>query len=148
MTGKRVCFTLDSTLESVDRAEQTAGRIATELGFGEEQVYQISMAVREATVNAVQHGNRYDPQKKVELTLERGERSLVVSVRDQGNGLDVEHVPDPLAPENLLKQSGRGIFLMRAFMDEVRVKSSPSGTEIVLIKNLGGDAAGPKEKAQ
>jgi serine/threonine-protein kinase RsbW len=148
MTTKRVCLTLHSTLDSVDIAEQAVTRTATQLGFNEEQVYQISMAVREAVVNAVLHGNHYDSHKKVDLTLERADHMLVVSVRDQGEGLDVRNIPDPLAPENLLKQSGRGIFLMRAFMDEVRVNSSSSGTEIVLIKNLGGDAAEQKEKAQ
>jgi serine/threonine-protein kinase RsbW len=148
MISKRVCLTLESTLESVDVAERTATSTATQIGFSEDQVYQVSMAVREAMVNAVLHGNRYDPQKRVELTLERSDRNLVVSVRDQGEGLDVQKIPDPLAPENLLKQSGRGIFLMRAFMDEVQVNSSSSGTEIILIKNLGGDAVEPKEKAQ
>ncbi len=153
MTGKRVCYTLDSTLDSVDRAERTAARVASEAGFDEEQVRQISMAVREAMVNAVLHGNRYDPQRQVEFALERGPRALVVSVRDQGEGLDVANLPDPLAPENLLQPSGRGVFLMRASMDEVRIHSSPSGTEIILIKNLGiknlgGGAAEPKEKAQ
>jgi serine/threonine-protein kinase RsbW len=122
--------------------------LATQLGFNHDQVYQISMAVREATINAVLHGNRFDPQKKVELTLEPVGRNLVVSVRDQGEGLDIDSVPDPLAPENLLKQSGRGIFLIRAFMDEVRVNSSPSGTEIIMTKILGGHAAEPKEEAQ
>lgn len=147
MTGKRVCFTLDSTLDSVDRAEQSAARTAAEAGFPEDQVHQISMAVREAMVNAVLHGNRYDPQRKVEFLMELGPRALVVSIRDQGEGLDVANLPDPLAPENLLRPSGRGVFLMRAFMDEVRINSSPSGTEIILIKNLGGRTAEPKEKA-
>lgn len=148
MISKRVCLTLESNLESIDIAEETVNRTATELGFNEEQVYQISMAVREAIVNAVLHGNHYNPQKKVELILERADNTLVVSVRDQGEGLDLASIPDPLAPENLLKQSGRGIFLMRAFMDEVRINSSSGGTEIVMIKNLGDDAGEPKERAQ
>ena len=71
MTELRVSYTLDSTLETVDNAEQTASRIAAETGFNEDQVMQISMAVREAAVNAVLHGNAYDPEKKVKLDFER-----------------------------------------------------------------------------
>ena len=75
------------------------------------EVMQISMAVREAAVNAVLHGNAYDPEKKVKLDFERTGNELVITIRDQGKGLDMAKIPDPLAPENLLKTSGRGIFL-------------------------------------
>src|SRR5437660_1337867 len=113
----RVSYTLDSTLETVDSAEQAAGKVATEAGFDEDEVMRISMAVREAAVNAVLHGNAYDPGKKVSLVLERTAVDLVITIRDQGKGLDMSKIPDPLAPENLLKTSGRGIFLIRSFMD-------------------------------
>src|SRR5437016_12938467 len=107
MAGDRFSYTLDSTLETVDNAEQTASRIASETGFGEDEVLQIAMAVREAAVNAVLHGNAYDPEKKVRLEFERTGHDLVITIRDQGRGLDLAKVPDPLAPENLLKTSGR-----------------------------------------
>ena len=148
MTANRVCYTLDSTLESVDQMEQNVTRWASDAGFGDDQVFQISMAVREGMVNAVLHGNRYDPQKKVFVKLERAPSGLSVTIRDQGEGLDPARIPDPLAPENLLKQSGRGIFLMRSFMDDVRINANSSGTEVIMIKNFGGSAAEPKEKAQ
>jgi len=143
-----VSYTLDSTLDTVDNAEQKANRIATELGFGEDEVMQISMAVREGAVNAVLHGNAYAPDKKVVLAFERTSNDLVITIRDQGRGIDLSNIPNPLAPENLLKTSGRGIFLMRSFMDEVEIRPSQSGTEVKLIKHVHGAAAGGKEGSQ
>jgi len=148
MTELRVSYTLDSTLETVDSAEQTASRIAAETGFDEDQVMQISMAVREAAVNAVLHGNAYDPEKKVKLDFERTKSELVITIRDQGKGLDLNKIPDPLAPENLLKTSGRGIFLIRSFMDEVQISPSQSGTEIKLVKHVHGASEDVKEASQ
>lgn len=148
MAGDRFSYTLDSTLETVDNAEQTASRIAAESGFGDEEVMQIAMAVREAAVNAVLHGNAYDPEKKVKLEFERTPQDLVITVRDQGKGLDPEKIPDPLAPENLLKTSGRGIFLIRSFMDSVEINPSLTGTEIKLIKHVHGPSGGGKEASQ
>ncbi len=145
MTELRVSYTLDSTLETVENAEQTASRIAAESGFDEEEVMRIAMAVREAAVNAVLHGNAYDPGKKVKLDFERTDHDLVITIRDQGRGLDMSKIPDPLAAENLLKTSGRGIFLIRSFMDDVKISPSRTGTEIKLIKHVHGPSAGDKE---
>jgi serine/threonine-protein kinase RsbW len=143
-----VSYTLDSTLDTVDHAEEKATRIATELGFGEDEVMQISMAVREGAVNAVLHGNAYAPDKKVVLAFERTPEDLVITIRDQGKGIDLGSIPNPLAPENLLKTSGRGIFLMRSFMDVVEIRPSQTGTEVKLIKHVHGTAAGGKERTQ
>ena len=106
------------------------------------------MAVREEAVNAVLHGNAYDPEKKVRLEFERTGHDLVITIRDQGRGLDLAKVPDPLAPENLLKTSGRGIFLIRSFMDAVEIHPSQTGTEIKLIKHVHATAADGKEASQ
>jgi len=148
MTELRVSYTLDSTLETVDSAEQAATRIAGEAGFDEDEVMQISMAVREAAVNAVLHGNAYDPGKKVKLDFERTSNDLVITIRDQGKGLDLAKIPDPLSPENLMKTSGRGIFLIRSFMDEVQINPSVTGTEIKLVKHVHGPSEGAKEASQ
>lgn len=145
-TAMRVSYRMDSTLESVNQAEEVATKIAAKIGFDEEDVNRISMAVREAAVNAVLHGNAYDPAKKVTFGFENTGAALVITVSDEGKGLNPNSIPDPLAPENLLKQSGRGIFLIRAFMDEVRIRSLEPGTEVTMIKNVqGGDAAGKEE---
>jgi serine/threonine-protein kinase RsbW len=148
MTEQKVSYTWESTLETVDNAEQTASRIAAESGFDEDQIMQISMAVREAAINAVLHGNAYNPSKKVNLDFEKTPGDLVITIRDQGQGLDVEKIPNPLEPENLLKTSGRGIFLMRSFMDEVQIHPSDVGTEIKLVKHVHGPSAGGKEASQ
>ncbi|MGA8312077.1 MAG: ATP-binding protein [Terriglobales bacterium] len=148
MTEQRVSYTLDSTLETVDSAEQAASRIASEAGFDDDEVMRIAMAVREAAVNAVLHGNAYDPGKKVSLAFERIGADLIITIRDQGKGLDPDKIPDPLAPENLLKTSGRGIFLIRSFMDEVQISPSQTGTEIKLIKHVPGSSEGVKEASQ
>jgi len=148
MSQDRRSYTLDSTLETVDNAEQAASEIAAANGFGEDEVLQIAMAVREAAVNAVLHGNAYDPEKKVLLDFERVKGDLIITIRDQGKGLDLGKIPDPLSPENLLKTSGRGIFLIRSFMDEVEIHPSQTGTEIKLIKHVHGAPAGGKEASQ
>jgi serine/threonine-protein kinase RsbW len=148
MTEQRVFYTLDSSLETIDSAEEKATRIATDLGFGEEEIMQISMAVREGAVNAVLHGNAYAAEKKVTLGFEVTDDELIVTIRDQGPGMDLSKIPNPLAPENLLKTSGRGIFLMRSFMDVVEIRPSATGTELKLIKRVHGPTAGGKEASQ
>jgi serine/threonine-protein kinase RsbW len=148
MNQKRVSYTLDSTLETVNNAEATASNLATEAGFADEEVMKIAMAVREAAINAVLHGNAYDPAKKVSLQFERTGGDLVITIKDQGKGIDLNAIPDPLAPENLLKTSGRGIFLIRSFMDEVQINPSAAGTEIKLIKHVHGPLVGGKEASQ
>src|ERR1051326_177516 len=141
MAGNRVSYTLDSTLESVNTAEATAEQMATRAGFEEDDRHRISMAVREAAVNAVLHGNAYSPEKKMRVSFENTGESLVIKIADEGKGLHQEEIPDPLAPENLLKQSGRGLFLIRSFMDEVQFRVLNPGTEITLIKHVRGGAA-------
>ena len=148
MTEHRVSYTLDSSLETIDNAEEKATRIATELGFAEDEIMQISMAVREGAVNAVLHGNAYAPDKKVILAFERTGSDLIITIQDQGRGMDLNKIPNPLAPENLLKTSGRGIFLMRSFMDVVEIRPTQAGTELKLIKRVHGPTAGGKEASQ
>ncbi|HEY0760069.1 MAG TPA: ATP-binding protein [Acidisarcina sp.] len=134
--ASRVSMTLDSSLDSVDRVEQAAEQLAKAAGIQEDDIYRITMAVREAAVNAVLHGNAYDPSKHIHASLENTGTSLVIRIADEGKGVDLEKLPDPLAPENLLRGSGRGIFLIRSFMDEVHFRHLHPGTEMTLIKHL------------
>jgi serine/threonine-protein kinase RsbW len=129
-------FSLPSTMESVSEIEAAAEKLATEAGVDEEERFRITMAVREAAVNAVLHGNDYDPAKQVTASFENNGKSLIFAIADQGKGVDWEHLPDPLAPENLLRGTGRGIFLIRSFMDEVHFRQLDPGTELTLIKHL------------
>jgi serine/threonine-protein kinase RsbW len=134
---KRESMTLDSVIESVHTVEETAEAYALEAGFDEDTASNISMVAREAAVNAVLHGNKHDPAKHVTATFELSDAELKISVADEGPGLDPDQIPDPLAEENLLKSSGRGVFLMRAYMDEVHFRQLTPGTEITLIKRRG-----------
>src|SRR5271156_5585353 len=109
---------LDSTLESVDVAEEAVLREAKELGFDEDDLHRIGMSVRECMVNAVVHGNRYNSRKKVELVIDQTPERLTIVIADEGEGVDLTTLPDPLADDNLLRHSGRGLLLMQAFMDE------------------------------
>src|SRR5580658_9758019 len=122
-----------STLESVDLAESEILKAAEETGFDEDDRHQIGMAVRECMVNAVVHGNRYNRNKKVRVKVAVSLLQLSISIIDQGEGFELQEVPDPLHDNNLLRHSGRGLFLMGAFMDGLEVKKAePQGTEVVL----------------
>jgi serine/threonine-protein kinase RsbW len=123
-------------MESVSQVEAAADQLAAEAGLDEDQRFHIAMAVREATINAVLHGNEYDPGRQIEVSLENTGTDLVFKIADQGHGFDPDHLPDPLAAENLLRGTGRGIFLIRSLMDEVHFRKLDPGTELTLIKHL------------
>jgi serine/threonine-protein kinase RsbW len=132
-----VVHVLDSTLETVDAAESLVLEAAQSVGFSEDELPALGMAIRECVANAVVHGNRYSAKKKVKLTLNPAPSALEIRVADEGEGFSLEEIPDPLAEENLLKQSGRGILLIRSFVDEFDVrKLEPHGTEVRLLKHL------------
>jgi serine/threonine-protein kinase RsbW len=131
--------TLESTLQSVDKAEELVMAEAAKLGFDDDEQHQIGMAARECMVNAVVHGNRYNKNKVVHLDVERDGDALTIVIGDEGGGFDMSSLPDPLAPENLLRQSGRGLLLIRAFMDDFDLHPRPGGgTEVRLVKKLPG----------
>ena len=128
---------LDSSLESVDSAEELAVGMAQRAGMHEDDLMKIGMAIRESVVNAVVHGNRYSAHKKVRFAVASDGRRFTVRVGDEGEGFDFNSIPDPLAPENLLRTSGRGIFLIRSFMDDFQMRRLESGgTEVTLVKYL------------
>jgi len=129
-------FSLSSTMESVGEVEAAAEKLASDAGLDEDEQFRLAMAVREAAVNAVLHGNDYDPEKQITASFQNNGKSLIITVADQGKGLDPDTLPDPLAPENLLRGTGRGIFLIRSFMDEVHFRQLHPGTELTLVKHL------------
>lgn len=128
---------LDSTLGSVDSAEELAVGVAQRAGFDEDDVVKIGMAVRESMVNAVVHGNRYNSNKKVRFSVANNTERFTVRIADEGDGFDFSRLPDPLSPGNLMRTSGRGIFLVRSFMDEFQIRHlEPAGTEVTLVKYM------------
>jgi serine/threonine-protein kinase RsbW len=139
----KLSFSLTSTMESVSEVEAAAEKLATEAGLDEDETFHVAMAVREAAVNAVLHGNEYDPAKRITASFENTGESLVFTIADEGKGLDPAVLPDPRAPENLLRGTGRGIFLIRSFMDEVHFRQLLPGTELTLIKHLAPDHPKP-----
>lgn len=136
---------LESTLDSVDLAEVRVTEAAQAMGFPEEETFRFGYAVREAMVNAVVHGNRYSANKQVRLQIARSHNALEVLISDQGDGFRADQQCDPLAEENLLNQSGRGLTLIRAFTDEFQVgPNQPGGTLARLVKRL---PAGPSDSS-
>jgi serine/threonine-protein kinase RsbW len=128
-------------MESVSDVEAAADQLATEAGLDEDQRFHVAMSVREATINAVLHGNGYDSARHIDVSMENTGTALIFTIADQGQGFDPDHLPDPLAPENLLRGTGRGIFLIRSLMDEVHFRQLHPGTELTLVKHLapGGE---------
>src|SRR5437762_2791609 len=136
---KHLEITLETQVESVNLAEEMCLRVAEAAGFGEDDCYRIGMSVREGVINAFHYGNQERPDKKIHLAMDLTPEKLVIHVMDEGKGFKLTDVPDPLAEENILSTSGRGIFLMRAFMDEFDVvPGSTGGAEIVMSKRLPG----------
>jgi serine/threonine-protein kinase RsbW len=131
VSEKKTEFTLPSRIESVEKAATEAEKFAERNKFGDDVKSAVDMAVREAVANAVKHGNLLDETKQVEITFENKSEGFEITVRDFGKGFEIETVPDPTNPENLLKASGRGILFMRSFMDKVEWSNHTQGGMIV-----------------
>ncbi len=142
-TNQRLEVTLETQLESVDLAESIVMRVAGAAGFSEDEIHKLGMAVREGVINAYNYGNCQDRRKKILLAVEFDPEKMVVHIVDEGCGFELSEVADPLAEENLLRTSGRGIFLMRAFMDELAVRRGPTGgADLVMSKKLPHGVSG------
>jgi serine/threonine-protein kinase RsbW len=130
-----------STFEMLDFLQVVSDHVGQTLGLDEDAQHSVGIAIRESVINAMKHGNRNDPGKHVfvEFSTEQsaGSELLAIRVRDEGEGFDPDAVANPLAPENLLKASGRGIFLIRSFMDDVQLRSVPEGgMEVRMVKRI------------
>jgi serine/threonine-protein kinase RsbW len=139
-SGVAVRLDFRSTLDVLDIAQVVSDHVGRMAGLDDEALHWVSVAVRESVINAVKHGNCHDPGKHVfvEFTLLESDDPSGVSirVRDEGCGFDPSTLSDPLAAENLLKSSGRGIFLIRCFMDEMVLRPAPEGgMEMVMVKH-------------
>jgi serine/threonine-protein kinase RsbW len=135
VTAETTELRLPSRIEAIDEAATAVARLVSRSGMSEDVAFGIDMAVREAIANAVIHGNKLDESKFVEISVLRSTDSLEIRVHDQGSGFNPETVADPTKEENLLKSSGRGIFFVRNFMDEVYWLTPPEGgTTVRMIK--------------
>ncbi len=132
-----------SELQYLDIVQNVSDTITQMLSFSDDNRYWIGMSVRELVTNAILHGNKQDIAKRVEVRFEIDTDRLVVIVRDQGRGFDTAKLPDPLDPKNLMKPSGRGIFYVRTFMDDVRYSTLPDGgLEVRIEKSLNHKTQG------
>lgn len=135
--GERIDITISSRFENIELVQVIAEHLCENAGLDEDGSHWIGMAVREAVANAIKHGNKLDVKKKVHATFTLRGTELEIEISDQGEGFDPEKVSDPLNPQNLMKTSGRGIFYMKTFMDEIRYSfHAGGGTSLVMIKNL------------
>ncbi|MBI1745715.1 MAG: ATP-binding protein [Acidobacteria bacterium] len=126
-------------LRYLDLVDQVSHSVTKVMGFDEDRIYWIGMSVREGVINAMLHGNQMDIGKRVVVRFEMAPSSLAVSIHDQGRGFDPACVPNPVAPENLLKPCGRGLFCIKSFMDDVSFNRQPDGMEIRLLKRLASE---------
>ena len=137
-----------SAFEMLDFVQVVSDHLARDVGLDDDSLHWVGVAIRESVINAIKHGNRNDAAKHVFIEFETAKHSavpeLMIRVRDEGEGFDPETVANPLDPENLLKSSGRGIFLIRNFMDDVQLQRAPEGgMEIRMVKRVqaaGADA--------
>jgi serine/threonine-protein kinase RsbW len=141
-TNYRIEIRIGSALDYLDLVQTLADCITEFMGFDEDSAHWIGMSVREAVTNAIQHGNKLDQSKRVDISFEVAPDHLDISVKDEGNGFQIDKLPNPLDPENLLKPSGRGIFYIRSFMDTVEfIPHSQGGMEIHMVKKVPSNQA-------
>lgn len=127
---------VESDPNNLITVEEFVNYFAKDLGLNDDQLSVLLLAVTEATTNAIIHANKCDLSKLVTIHAHIEDSRLIVKVKDEGKGFDPSTVPDPTEPENLLKDSGRGVYLMKVYMDEVRYNMTPTGTETILVLNL------------
>ena len=137
--GNTVRLDFRSTFDMLDLVQVVSDHVARQAGLDDDAVHWVGVAVRESVINAIKHGNANDELKRVHVEFSplpsNTPPGLAIRVRDEGCGFDPTTLPDPLAPENVLKASGRGIFLIRSFMDEMTLQRAPEGgMELVMVK--------------
>ncbi len=120
----------------LEKVEKLSSKVARLAGLSESHSDDLGIVTTELVNNAIHHGNKNDPDKEVQIIFTIDEDKIELRIRDQGNGFSPEELKDPLAPENLFSESGRGIFLIRNLMDSLEFKFSDTGTETIVTKNL------------
>lgn len=117
-------------------AEEYILNIAREVNLNQDRFNYLTLAFSEAAANSIVHGNKSDKNKTVTITVKVEDDKMTISLKDQGDGFNVDEVPDPTAPENILKDHGRGIHIMKSFLQELKYVFTPEGTETILVVSL------------
>lgn len=136
MTNNNYFLEIESDPNNLITVEEFVNYFSIELKIKKEKIPGLLLSVTEATTNAIIHANKGDINKKVQISVSVENGKLIIKIKDEGVGFDPESVPDPTIPENLLKDSGRGLYLMKIYMDDLKYNITPEGTETILILNL------------
>ena len=131
---------IESNPNNLITVEEFVNYFAKDIGIPETRMNGLMLSVTEATTNAIKHANKSDESKLVKINVNIVGRKVIISVKDEGIGFDPQKIPDPTEPENLLKDSGRGVYLMRFYMDDLKYNITPTGTETILVLNLDNQA--------
>ena len=127
---------IESDPNNLITVEESVNYFAKDLGLNDDQLASLLLAVTEATTNAIIHANKCDINKVVTVDVDVKNSKLIIKVKDEGEGFDPSVIPDPTEPENLLKDSGRGVYLMKVYMDDLKYNVTPTGTETILTLNI------------
>lgn len=136
MTEPKYYLEIESSPNNLITVEEFVNYFAVELGLDQEKLNGLLLAITEATTNAIIHGNKNNQLKMVRIYVYVEGKTLTIKIKDEGKGFDPSIVPDPTDPENLLKDSGRGLYLMRVYMDGLTYNQTPEGTEAILQLEL------------
>ncbi len=136
MTEKIYIKEIPSDPEVLPEAEKFILGVAKEVHLNENKFNNLALSFAEAASNSIVHGNKSDTSKKITITIKVNNEKMIVIIKDQGNGFNPNTVPDPTKPENILKDSGRGIHIMKSFLDDLRFNFTKDGTETILILSL------------
>lgn len=128
--SEKIQYIIPSRLDELSQIEKLTGEIAQRMDFSKDQTDNLSIAVTEAVGNAIVHGNKKNINKKVWILFNLKKNQVDVLVKDEGKGFDPDKLDDPLHPENIMKENGRGIFILKALVDAVSFSFSPSGTTV------------------
>ncbi|OGU66205.1 MAG: hypothetical protein A2499_05600 [Stygiobacter sp. RIFOXYC12_FULL_38_8] len=127
---------VSSDPEILPELEEYIIKIAKEVNLDDSKINNLALSFSEAISNCMKHGNRFDKSKTVSITVNINDSKLTIVLKDEGKGFDLKAVPDPTKPENILKDSGRGIHIMKNFLDDLRYNFTPTGTEVILELSL------------
>jgi len=129
---------IKSDLNELQKVEEFTEAIADRMNFTDEDKDSLSISITEIVSNGIVHGNRLDKKKKVYIDYELSPKTITITVQDEGQGFEIEKIENPLKPQNLLKESGRGIYIVRALLDRVEFESNEKGTLVRMVKTTKG----------
>ncbi len=136
MAEKTYHLEIESDSRNLITVEEFINYFAVELNLKEDKINGLLLSITEATTNAIKHGNKSDKNKLVFIDVSCDNEFLTIRIKDQGEGFDPDKIPDPTHPENLLKDSGRGVYLMKIYMDEIKFNKTDEGMETILKMKL------------